>query len=636
MPWQGGTPLVPIRSQCRAQMQLLWQRETSPKREMLHLLSLLHGARRTTPLEPKMTKRPSLVDSWTRMLSPTTSWTTSTTYMMLKIKSENPMNSVEDPHKSTDEGLDARMLGRTEGSSSSAQPMEIMGTHMDSVDASKRPADSTQPNEIANRKHMDSVDVMRLPMDICPEAMLEHTENLSDVTPLKDEKRRKTNLQHNKPKKANKMVIPQDYVCTSEDIDVVKLIMSAPKNTKFVDIGDALLSNNDLRCLTQDGMFLHDGVINAYIYCISDRGHLRDRAGGRVHLESTFVSSRLKRHGEREIDPSDHRRIVERMDKYLKNDMVFLPINVTASHWYVIVVNAKKCVIQVLDSLGAVVKRNDVTLTLRGLEKHLKIASQKKDFNIGEKWHDLNVTKWPVIEQFPEPMQTDGASCGLFMINFMEYWTGDMLTDHVIQEDMNEFRPKLAAILYDSELNKIKGSPIYAQSDKEENGSDSDIVVLPNPKRPYSSDVAEDDRVKEKRPILVHMMPTDPRMLVHELCKYIMSIQDAKLLEQEWVRSSKPYPIGLNLKKIQEILRVDRPMDNDCFNLGVRIVACDEILQMVETDVHYMDLRFCTAMVDSTRGHKWRVKPNIQSLATLFDSWPGTPYKISSRKLGTL
>lgn len=125
------------------------------------------------------------------------------------------MNSVEDPHKSTDEGLDARMLGRTEGSSSSAQPMEIMGTHMDSVDASKRPADSTQPNEIANRKHMDSVDVMRLPMDICPEAMLEHTENLSDVTPLKDEKRRKTNLQHNKPKKANKMVIPQGsyFIC---------------------------------------------------------------------------------------------------------------------------------------------------------------------------------------------------------------------------------------------------------------------------------------------------------------------------------------------------------------------------------------------------------------------------------------
>jgi hypothetical protein len=38
-------------------------------------------------------------------------------------------------------------------------------------------------------------------------------------------------------------------------------------------------------------------------------------------------------------------------------------------------------------------------------------------------------------------------------------------------------------------------------------------------------------------------------------------------------------------------------------------------------------------MTNSTRGQKWRVKPNIPWLATLFDSWPGIDYKISSRKL---
>ena len=36
-------------------------------------------------------------------------------------------------------------------------------------------------------------------------------------------------------------------------------------------------------------------------------------------------------------------------------------------------------------------------------------------------------------------------------------------------------------------------------------------------------------------------------------------------------------------------------MDNDCFNLGIRIVACDAILQLVEIDVHYMDLRCCVS-----------------------------------------
>jgi hypothetical protein len=45
-------------------------------------------------------------------------------------------------------------------------------------------------------------------------------------------------------------------------------------------------------------------------------------------------------------------------------------------------------------------------------------------------------------------------------------------------------------------------------------------------------------------------------------------------------RSSKLYPIGLSLKKIQDILRMDQPMDNDRFNFGLHIVACEEILHM--------------------------------------------------------
>jgi len=61
------------------------------------------------------------------------------------------------------------------------------------------------------------------------------------------------------------------------------------------------------------------------------------------------------------------------------------------------------------------------------------------------------------------------------------------------------------------------------------------------------------------------------------------------------VRSSKPFPIGLSLKKIQDILRMDKPMENEYFNMAIRIVACDEIIQLVETDVHYMDIRFCVS-----------------------------------------
>jgi hypothetical protein len=36
------------------------------------------------------------------------------------------------------------------------------------------------------------------------------------------------------------------------------------------------------------------------------------------------------------------------------------------------------------------------------------IASQKSDFNKGDKWPDLEVTKWPIEEWIQEPMQSDG------------------------------------------------------------------------------------------------------------------------------------------------------------------------------------------------------------------------------------
>jgi hypothetical protein len=51
-----------------------------------------------------------------------------------------------------------------------------------------------------------------------------------------------------------------DYVCTTEDFDAIKTIMLAPPNTKFVEIGDAILTNDDLRCLTRDDGFLPDDV----------------------------------------------------------------------------------------------------------------------------------------------------------------------------------------------------------------------------------------------------------------------------------------------------------------------------------------------------------------------------------------
>ena len=75
--------------------------------------------------------------------------------------------------------------------------------------------------------------------------------------------------------------------------------------------------------------------------------------------------------------------------------------------------------------------------------------------------------------------------------------------------------------MLDSELNKLKGGPIYHQPDDEETLANSDVEILDNP-----SDVVED-----KRPAPITIIPTDQCQILADLCKYIMSIDDAGCLE---------------------------------------------------------------------------------------------------------
>jgi len=63
-----------------------------------------------------------------------------------------------------------------------------------------------------------------------------------------------------------------------------------------------------------------------------------------------------------------------------------------------------------------------------------------------------------------------------------------------------------------------------------------------------------------------------------------------------WVQNCKPYSISLTLKKLQEILNHDMPMDIDTFNLVVPKHMLDDI-QMVKNQrgmisKHYLDLQF--------------------------------------------
>ena len=71
--------------------------------------------------------------------------------------------------------------------------------------------------------------------------------------------------------------------------------------------------------------------------------------------------------------------------------MIELPINASNMHWYLAIVNTKKREIQVLDSLCWKFVREDLAITLRGVQFHLDIL--KSQNLIKDDWKDVDLTE---------------------------------------------------------------------------------------------------------------------------------------------------------------------------------------------------------------------------------------------------
>uniref|UniRef100_A0A804MP84 Ubiquitin-like protease family profile domain-containing protein n=1 Tax=Zea mays TaxID=4577 RepID=A0A804MP84_MAIZE len=70
------------------------------------------------------------------------------------------------------------------------------------------------------------------------------------------------------------------------------------------------------------------------------------------------------------------------------------------------------------DSLGTSQDRKDLTDSIKGLQRQIDMISQRKE------------------------LKDHSSSCGLFLLNYIEYWTGDELSDSFTQDDMSHFRKK--------------------------------------------------------------------------------------------------------------------------------------------------------------------------------------------------
>nr|TKW21233.1 hypothetical protein SEVIR_4G173500v2 [Setaria viridis] len=272
-------------------------------------------------------------------------------------------------------------------------------------------------------------------------------------------------------------------------------------------------------------------VISAYICCIKDQAHLESQDGNHIT------------------------KIVR---NYLKHEMVLIPINIKEIHWYLAIINTLKCEIQVLDSLCWDSNRGDLADTLQGLQYHLNIIGRQQNM-ISHNWKDLQVISWIITEQLQEPMQKDGTHC--FITMQLILWT---------VHAQHKTTPQNISLLGSSDDQK---EPKASDSLSEETKYQSLMYVL--------SKLSENE-------------------LVGCLCDYIKSINCPETLEcctlhgplwsYLWVRNSKPYSISLTLRKLQEILNEDMPMDRDCFNLI-------DVEQLAETVSSWPGVNYILAII---------------------------------------
>ncbi|KQK15384.1 hypothetical protein BRADI_1g22390v3 [Brachypodium distachyon] len=413
--------------------------------------------------------------------------------------------------------------------------------------------------------------------------------------------------------------LPQDYALIELDLCAHIVIEDSSEKEILVKIDQVCVKQCDLRCLLDGAKWLNDDVINSYIYCIKEV-HEQNKNDHKVYFENTFLAGLLKRDGKIGIHEATF--MTKIVGNYLKHDMIHLPINIEHSHWNLACVNVEKSEIQVLDSLCWEHNRIDLTNTLQGLQYHLDILKTQENMN-NHNWKDLDVTKRMIKEQLHNPIQKDSSSCGLFMLKFMEYWTGHTLTHSITQENIIDFRYKLATILLCWKTNTAQGDP-------------NDVVLLEslddkNQPKPINS-LSIEKRYQSLICVVSYMSVDE---LEGGLYNYIKSISPAEILEKVWVQSSDPYPISLTLKRLQGMLNEELPMECDCFSLVIRKIMFDDIQTVKKRkgliSKHYLDMRFWM-ITDFGRHPTYRKKLDVEQLAYSVRSWPGIKYNVSSCK----
>uniref|UniRef100_K3ZFG3 Ubiquitin-like protease family profile domain-containing protein n=1 Tax=Setaria italica TaxID=4555 RepID=K3ZFG3_SETIT len=323
-------------------------------------------------------------------------------------------------------------------------------------------------------------------------------------------------------------------------------ILAEPGREELVLIDGVLVNRNHMECLFCRNTYLYDEVINAYIHLLWTQHNMINRLGGTCYLENTSIAVLMRGDSEEKWSMEDH----------------YPPGLYT--HWYLVVVNARRRMIH----LKGLRMQMEYTLQCTGLKKHA--------------WSNVNVDTWDVVQVMVDRIQFDGVSCGLFM------------------ERMVKFNTKMAATLLSTIFNERLGKPLLRNED-ENIGSPSDVreIVEPNEiqqiEQKRKSTNGHENALKpkkidteidlDKQDVLLYYKdgPLKRDELAEIFCDYILTIEVPVELDMVWLTCHEKYRTCRSAKELGDVIGGWKIVKYD-------ILGCRSPFHVVICSLHFVVL----------------------------------------------
>ncbi|KAL6640111.1 hypothetical protein ACP70R_022421 [Stipagrostis hirtigluma subsp. patula] len=196
--------------------------------------------------------------------------------------------------------------------------------------------------------------------------------------------------------------------------------------------------------------YTYSNVVDAYVTLLQHRGRPSDVLDNRKVLILKWSWQAWLE--DINNTPVSQQELQDTGNNFLQHDMVFIPF-LYEKHWFLVVINFHKGEYQVLDSRP---RHGGYKRALSKLRQGVEECIFAAQANGNKKGGDiLDITKWPIRIIKRLPRQTDGTSCGMFMLKYMQLWNGKKLLENFSQDNIASIKEEIAVDLVFSELNTM-------------------------------------------------------------------------------------------------------------------------------------------------------------------------------------